>query len=75
MNIHQCKQYNNLKKKMEIINNYILSKLCIVIICIRKNQTEKYWSNVLDDLLKIAEFCFPSLSIEICYEVKKLSYF
>ncbi|XP_026806626.1 neuroblastoma-amplified sequence-like [Rhopalosiphum maidis] len=33
-----------------------------------KNQTEKYWSNVLGDLLKIAEFCFPSLSIEICYE-------
>lgn len=56
---------------MEIISYYIFFKPAIVIICIRKNQTEKYWSNVLGDLLKIAEFCFPSLSIEICYEVKK----
>ncbi|VVC25640.1 WD40/YVTN repeat-like-containing domain,WD40-repeat-containing domain,Neuroblastoma-amplified sequence [Cinara cedri] len=39
-----------------------------------KNQTEKYWSNVLGDLLKITELCFPTLSITICYEeyVKKL---
>lgn len=43
----------------------------MLIICIRKNQTEKYWLNVLGDLLKIAEYCFPSLSTVICYEVKK----
>lgn len=49
--------------------------LCIIIIFIRKNQTEKYWANVLRDLLKIAEFCFPSLSITICYEVKKKNTF
>lgn len=42
-----------------------------IIIFVRKNQTEKYWSNVLGDMLKIADFCFPSLSITICYEVKK----
>lgn len=56
---------------MEIISYYIFFKLAIVIICIRNNQTEKYWSNVLGDLLKIAELCFPALSTEICYEVKK----
>lgn len=39
-------------------------------IVIRKNQTEKYWSNVLGDLLKIGELCFSSLSSTICYEVK-----
>jgi len=56
---------------MDIIRNFSFLKLCMIIICIRKNQTEKYWMNVLGDLLKIAEFCFPSLSTEICYEVKK----
>lgn len=39
-------------------------------IVIRKNQSEKYWSNVLGDLLKIGELCFSSLSLTVCYEVK-----
>lgn len=45
--------------------------LCLFMIgLIRKNQTEKYWLNVLGDLLKIAELCFPSLPSTICYEVQ-----
>lgn len=53
-----------------MFENFIKSMFCNHFIFFRKNQTEKYWSNVLGDLLKIAEFCFPSLSVTICYEVK-----
>lgn len=48
--------------------------IIVVINFTRKNQTEKYWSNVLGDLLKIAEYCFPSLPVAICYEVKLIIY-
>ncbi|KAF0758392.1 neuroblastoma-amplified sequence-like, partial [Aphis craccivora] len=60
-----------LKVLIDNLTNSVFFRKVMISICeytSMKNQTEKYWSNVLVDLLKIAEFCFPSLSIEICYE-------
>ncbi|CAH1737258.1 unnamed protein product [Aphis gossypii] len=60
-----------LKVLIDNLTNSVFFRKVMISICEYtsiKNQTEKYWSNVLVDLLKIAEFCFPSLSIEICYE-------
>ncbi|KAL5242667.1 hypothetical protein ACI65C_010077 [Semiaphis heraclei] len=60
-----------LKVLNDNLTNIVFFRKVMVSICEYtsiKNQTEKYWLNVLGDLLKIAEYCFPSLSTEICYE-------
>ncbi|XP_050419826.1 NBAS subunit of NRZ tethering complex-like [Adelges cooleyi] len=67
----------SLKKLLDNISDPNFYRSVMISVCDYtsiKNQTDKYWSNVLGDLLKIKELCFSSLSTAICYEeyAKKL---